>query len=102
MQKAKKKRFHHINFSKVEENHPFSVKHCILGGFVNLGVFCGLFTVMVSGGWNLGIDYSSSDNQASASASLGMAQSPLGERPTEPTLGPSVLQLRLNCWVKNR
>ena len=35
-------------------------------------------------------------------ASLGILQSPLGERVTLPTLGPSGRQLRLNCWAKNR
>ena len=30
-------------------------------------------------------------------ASLGMRQSPLGDKLTEPTLGPSGMQLRLNC-----
>ena len=35
-------------------------------------------------------------------ASEGMRQSPLGERLTEPTLGPSGRQERLNCWAKKR
>ena len=34
-------------------------------------------------------------------ASLGILQSPRGLRQTEPTLTPSGIQLRLNCWVKN-
>jgi hypothetical protein len=92
-QKAKKKRFHHIYLGMIKKTTRFQWKtefRVVLGGLGGLG------------GWDLGISYSSSDNQASASASLGMAQSPLGERPTEPTLGPSVLQLRLNCWVKKR
>ena len=33
--------------------------------------------------------------------SEGILQSPRGERETEPTLGPSGMQERLNCWVKN-
>lgn len=39
--------------------------------------------------------------QAATSASLGMRQSPRGERLTDPTLGPSGRQLRLNCCEKN-
>ena len=35
-------------------------------------------------------------------ASDGISQSPRGERPTEPTLGPSGIQERLNCWLKKR
>lgn len=35
-------------------------------------------------------------------ASLGIRQSPRGERVTLPTLGPSGRQERLNCWIKNR
>ena len=35
-------------------------------------------------------------------ASLGMRRSPLGEMATEPTLGPSGRQERLNCWLKKR
>ena len=37
-----------------------------------------------------------------AFASLGIRQSPRGEKATEPTLGPSGRQFRLNCWEKNR
>lgn len=37
-----------------------------------------------------------------ATASLGIFQSPLGEKDTEPTLGPSGSALLLNCWVKKR
>ena len=37
-----------------------------------------------------------------AEASLGMRQSPLGERDTEPTFGPSGMQLLLNCCEKKR
>ena len=40
--------------------------------------------------------------QRAAEASLGMRQSPRGERVTLPTLGPSGRQLRLNCCVKKR
>ena len=39
---------------------------------------------------------------SAAAASLGIRQSPRGERVTLPTLGPSGRQLRLNCWAKNR
>lgn len=35
-------------------------------------------------------------------ASDGIRQSPLGERETEPTLGQSGRQERLNCWAKKR
>lgn len=35
-------------------------------------------------------------------ASLGIFQSPLGERLTEPTFGPSGRHERLNCWLKKR
>ena len=46
---------------------------------------------------------SSSCNQRSAQASEGMRQSPRGDRETEPILGPSGRQLRLNCcWKKRR
>ena len=38
---------------------------------------------------------------SSDDASLGMRQSPLGDNETDPTLGPSGRQLRLNCWLKN-
>ena len=41
-------------------------------------------------------------NHILAKASLGIRQSPLGERETLPTFGPSGMQLRLNCWLKNR
>ena len=44
-----------------------------------------------------------SSNQRRDTASLGIRQSPRGERLTEPTLGPSGRQLRLNCcWKKRR
>ena len=36
------------------------------------------------------------------SASLGIRQSPRGERLTVPTFGPSGTHDRLNCWRKNR
>lgn len=45
---------------------------------------------------------SSSFSQRPAQASLGMRQSPLGDSVTEPTLGPSGRQERLNCWAKKR
>ena len=45
---------------------------------------------------------SSSSSHRAAEASLGIRQSPRGERVTEPTLGPSGRQLRLNCCWKNR
>ena len=61
-----------------------------------------------SGGWLCGWDEdqissaSTSCSQAAAEASEGMRQSPRGERVTEPTLGPSGRQERLNCWAKKR
>ena len=45
---------------------------------------------------------SNSSSHSAATASLGIRQSPRGDRVTEPTLGPSGRQERLNCWVKNR
>ena len=45
---------------------------------------------------------SSSAIQRVLQASLGIRQSPRGDSVTEPTLGPSGRQLRLNCWAKNR
>ena len=45
---------------------------------------------------------SSSLSQLSADASDGIRQSPRGERVTEPTLGPSGRQERLNCCEKKR
>lgn len=41
-------------------------------------------------------------NQIAALASLGIRKSPLGERETDPTFGPSGRQERLNCWEKKR
>ena len=49
-----------------------------------------------------GLSCSSSASQRVAQASLGIRQSPRGERVTLPTLGPSGRQLRLNCWAKKR
>lgn len=40
--------------------------------------------------------------QSRMEASLGIRQSPRGERQTLPTLTPSGMQFRLNCWVKKR
>ena len=37
-----------------------------------------------------------------ACASEGMRQSPRGLKAMEPIFTPSGMQLRLNCWVKNR
>ena len=45
---------------------------------------------------------STSFSHSWASASLGIRQSPRGLRLTLPTLGPSGIQLRLNCWAKKR
>ena len=45
--------------------------------------------------------FSNSSSHTSEQASLGILQSPLGERATVPTFGPSGRQERLNCWVKN-
>ena len=58
-----------------------------------------------SGDWLPSSFYSSVSSSACHSAifaSLGIRQSPRGERATEPTLGPSGTQLRLNCWLKKR
>jgi hypothetical protein len=41
-------------------------------------------------------------SHAVGSASLGIRQSPRGERLTVPTFGPSGMHDRLNCWLKNR
>ena len=45
---------------------------------------------------------SASAIQSWAVASLGMRQSPRGERLIEPTFGPSGRADRLNCWGKKR
>ena len=53
----------------------------------------------------LGFSYSSVSSSACQRfifASDGIRQSPRGDRATEPTLGPSGTQLRLNCWEKKR
>ena len=49
-----------------------------------------------------GLPFAEVLNQSSAAASLGMRQSPRGERLIEPTLGPSGRQERLNWFAKNR
>ena len=43
-----------------------------------------------------------SGRKAEFTASEGILQSPLGERETEPTLGPSGIHERLNCCAKKR
>ena len=48
-----------------------------------------------------GHNFSSSSSHSCAEASEGMRQSPRGESETEPTLAPSGMQERLNCWEKN-
>ena len=45
---------------------------------------------------------STSASHRALTASLGMRQSPRGDRLMVPTLGPSGRQERLNCWVKKR
>jgi len=45
---------------------------------------------------------STSASHSAALASLGMRQSPRGDNATEPTLGPSGIAERLNCWLKKR
>ncbi|MNP82856.1 hypothetical protein D3C76_1816280 [compost metagenome] len=45
---------------------------------------------------------STSFSHSAAEASLGIRQSPRGERLTVPTFGPSGKQERLNCWEKKR
>ena len=47
------------------------------------------------------VSESSSASHAEASASLGIRQSPLGDRLIDPTLGPSGKHDRLYCWAKN-
>ena len=49
-----------------------------------------------------GCNWRYSGNDHHDSRSDGMRQSPRGERDTEPTLGPSGRQERLNCWLKKR
>lgn len=44
---------------------------------------------------------SASRSHSDTEASLGMRQSPRGERLIEPTFGPSGRAERLNCWLKN-
>ena len=41
-------------------------------------------------------------SQSALLASEGIRRSPRGDSVTEPTLGPSGRQLRLNCWLKKR
>ena len=43
-----------------------------------------------------------SSSHSLTEASLGMRQSPRGDRETDPTLGPSGRQLLLNCCEKKR
>ncbi len=45
---------------------------------------------------------SASASHTAACASLGIRQSPRGDRDTVPIFGPSGRQFRLNCWVKKR
>ena len=47
-------------------------------------------------------NFSTSSSQSRTQASLGMRQSPRGESVTDPTLGPSGKQERLNCCAKKR
>ena len=59
----------------------------------------GIPTVVVRFSYSSAISFS----QSVAIASLGIRQSPRGERLMEPTFGPSGRQLRLNCcWKKRR
>ena len=63
------------------------------------------WTRLRRGPGRLGKGYCNSSSSAihsAATASDGIRQSPRGDRVTEPTLGPSGRQERLNCWVKNR
>lgn len=57
-------------------------------------IFLGFFVVDQS--------VSTSASHAAADASEGILQSPLGESVTDPTLGPSGEQERLNCCAKKR
>ena len=45
--------------------------------------------------------FSASASQRVEDASDGMRRSPRGENDTGPTFGPSGMQERLNCWLKN-
>ncbi len=46
--------------------------------------------------------FSTSESHSAADASLGIRQSPRGDRDTEPIFGPSGIQERLNCCAKKR
>ena len=50
----------------------------------------------------ISVNCSTSSIQILLLASLGILQSPRGERLTLPTFGPSGIQLRLNCCAKKR
>lgn len=63
-------------------------------------LFC--VKVNVSASYHSSKTLSTSRIQLSTMASVGIRQSPRGDRLTLPTLGPSGRQLRLNCWEKNR
>ena len=74
--------------------------------FPRLKRFAGLIRGPRSGDWREKVPAysrsSSSSCHSAATASDGIRQSPRGDRATEPTLGPSARQLRLNCWEKKR
>ena len=48
------------------------------------------------------LNLSTSPSHTAACASLGIRQSPRGDRDTVPIFGPSGRQFRLNCWEKKR
>ncbi len=45
---------------------------------------------------------STAASHKSAQPSVGICQPPRGDKVTEPTMGPSGIQERLNCWEKKR
>ena len=70
----------------------------------NAYYFCILLfiTVLRLPGFGKADSMAYSGRKAEFTASEGILQSPLGERETEPTLGPSGIHERLNCCAKKR
>ena len=68
----------------------------------NASRFSGVPCTATGGGKRGRQSVSNSSIHNAATASDGIRQSPRGLRATEPTLGPSGRQERLNCWAKNR
>jgi len=76
----------------------FHVLHSLGRGFANhqagkIFYYWACFTLFI---------FSKYLNQTSGRASLGILQSPRGDKATDPTLGPSGIAERLNCCAKNR